>query len=310
MLSLYVDENINNIINDWLGFLLGQRRYSPKTIDAYRHDFTVFVKFLAGHFAQTINQKILMELRPADFRSYLSSLRNADTPLDSASINRAMAAVRSFYKYCDKKLELSNPQIALVRGPKNKPRAPRPLSQNQAQDLIFTAPDLAKADWIAKRDTAILSLLYGCGLRIAECLALKLSDVQDAQYLRILGKGNKERIVPLLEKIRHEIDEYIAACPYKIAADGFLFLGEKGQVLNPRIVQRLMQTLRGALALPSTATPHAMRHSFATHLLENGGDLRSIQELLGHASLKTTQKYAAIDSAMIMQTYAKAHQRG
>ena len=310
MLSLYVDENINNIINNWLGFLLGQRRYSPKTIDAYRHDFTVFARFLAGHFAQTVTQKILMELKPADFRSYLSSLRNADTPLDNASINRAMAAVRSFYKYCDKKLELSNPQIALVRGPKNKPRAPRPLSQNQAQDLIFTAPELAKNDWIAKRDTAILSLLYGCGLRIAECLALKLSDVQDAQYLRILGKGNKERIVPLLEKIRLEIDKYIAACPYKIAADGFLFLGEKGEVLNPRIVQRLMQTLRGALALPSTATPHAMRHSFATHLLENGGDLRSIQELLGHASLKTTQKYAAIDSVMMLQTYAKAHPRG
>ena len=310
MLSLYVDENINNIINNWLGFLLGQRRYSPKTIDAYRHDFTVFARFLAGHFAQTVTQKILMELKPADFRSYLSSLRNADTPLDNASINRAMAAVRSFYKYCDKKLELSNPQIALVRGPKNKPRAPRPLSQNQAQDLIFTAPELAKNDWIAKRDTAILSLLYGCGLRISECLALKLSDVQDAQYLRILGKGNKERIVPLLEKIRLEIDKYIAACPYKIAVDGFLFLGEKGEVLNPRIVQRLMQTLRGALALPSTATPHAMRHSFATHLLENGGDLRSIQELLGHASLKTTQKYAAIDSAMMLQTYAKAHPRG
>ena len=309
MLSLFVDNEVEKIVNDWLTYLAAIRRYSEKTLIAYRHDFEIFVKFIAKHHSQKVNLKLLMALLPADVRAYLANLR-AEYGLENTSVNRSMAAVRSFFKFCDHKLGLSNPQIALVRGPKPKPRAPRPLSSKQAFELIDTINVIdVNKDWVAKRDTAIISLLYGCGLRISECLGLKLNDFE-GDFLKITGKGNKQRIVPLLHNLKAVVDEYTKACPYKISNDSALFLGEKGKELNPRIIQRLMQSLRGALALPASATPHAMRHSFATHILENGGDLRSIQELLGHASLKTTQKYTAIDAKMMLESYSKAHPRG
>ena len=309
MFSPVIDEHTNVIIGNWLEYLLAQKRYSEKTIRAYSHDFRVFAEFIAKHLSQQIGIRNLMDLKPSDFRAYLAALRGGDSPLDNASINRAMAAVRSFYKYCDNKLGENNPQIALIRGPKMKPRAPGPITQNQASEVLDNTILFSQTEWVNKRNQAIIALLYGCGLRISECLSLKYSDFDETPYLRILGKGGKTRIVPLIDNVRNLVDEYIKVCPYELSKNDALFLGEKGKPLNPRIIQRLMENLRGAMALPETTTPHAMRHSFATHLLENGGDLRSIQELLGHSSLKTTQKYAAIDNNILVNTYSKAHPR-
>jgi integrase/recombinase XerC len=214
--------------------------------------------------------------------------------------------VRSFYRYLNRTGKASNAAIGTVRTPKLPQAVPRPISADDASALIDAAPAQARVDWIGKRDRALFTLLYGCGLRIAEALALIRRDAPTGDTLVVTGKGRKQRMVPVLPEVRAAIVDYLVACPF---TGGALFVGARGDRLQPGVAQRAMRNLRRALGLPETATPHALRHSFATHLLEGGGDLRSIQELLGHASLSTTQRYTKIEAEKMLAAYEAAHPR-
>jgi integrase/recombinase XerC len=230
-----------------------------------------------------------------------------------SSTARAMAAVRGFFRYLDRRHELHNPTLAAMRTPRFSRPLPRPLSPVQARDLTESAEEAREEPWVGKRDAALLLLLYGAGLRIGEALGLNRRDVggdpAGLKGLRVLGKGSKERIVPILPLVGAALADYLAACPLSIPPDAPLFLGVRGGRLQASVVQRQVRALRATLGLPETATPHALRHSFATHLLGGGADLRAIQELLGHASLSTTQGYTAVDGVRLAQLYAKAHPR-
>ncbi|KAF0184787.1 MAG: integrase/recombinase XerC [Hyphomonadaceae bacterium] len=302
-----LNADISKIQNDWLEFLSKIRRYSSNTVSAYASDFEYFLDFLHKHNSGEFSKQDLLEVRASDIRAFLAFSRGDERGLCNASISRSLAAIRSFYKYCDRNLGIACPQIALIRGPKLVALAPRPLARENAVKLVETVSVLSDENWLGHRDEAVFMLLYGCGLRISECLALKLDDVIGKNELRIVGKGNKTRLVPMLDIIHKKIIKYVQECPHEIK--GTVFLGEKGGPLSPRIVQRQIEKMRGALGLNSNATPHALRHSFATHLLASGCDLRSIQELLGHASLSTTQKYLEVDEAHLLAVFHQAHPR-
>ena len=235
----------------------------------------------------------------------------ADHPLAARSISQTLSAIRAFHGFLDRRCATPAPQLALVRGPRIKPSLPRPVSEDQARGLLQeTDADPDAAAWEAARDRAVLTLLYGCGLRISEGLSLVRSDAPLPQALRITGKGGKTRLAPVLPAVREAVDGYLAVQPFPLAPADALFRARRGGPLTPRHVQAMVQRLRGRLGLPASATPHALRHSFATHLLGAGADLRSIQELLGHASLSTTQKYTAVDAARLLEAYSAAHPRG
>ena len=229
-----------------------------------------------------------------------------------SSVARSLAALRNFYRYLDRQHGLHNPAIKALRTPRQEQRLPRPLSSDQANDLVNSAPASSREDWIGKRDTALLLLLYGAGLRIGEALSLNRGMIGDPARLRqltVTGKGRKQRLVPILPIIAAAISDYVAACPFRLAETSPLFVGLRGKRLQPALLRRNVQNLRRILGLPESATPHALRHSFATHLLTDGADLRTIQELLGHASLSTTQGYTSLDSARLMRLYQSAHPR-
>jgi integrase/recombinase XerC len=251
-------------------------------------------------------------LRTADFRAWLAARHGAE--LARSSTARAMAAVRSLFSYLDRRHDLHNPALKAMRTPRFHRALPRPLTAPQAQAVALSAGDVAREPWTGKRDTALLLLLYGAGLRIGEALALRRSDLgadpRQLRALRVLGKGGKERLVPVLPVIGEALAAYLAACPWPLEAASPLFLGSRGRGLRATVVQKQVRVLRGLLGLPETATPHALRHSFATHLLADGADLRVIQELLGHASLSTTQGYTAVDTERLARLYATAHPRG
>lgn len=303
------DDQLIQLVEKWRDYMLFERKFSKKTIDAYLSDAWSFFDFIQSHIGENLTPKTCMKLKAQDFRAYLSSRRQNDKALCNASIGRNLAAIRAFFDFCDKKHGLFNREIILIKGPKIKPRAPRPISEIQAIDLINKVHEFRNSEWVCHRDEAILVLLYGCGLRIFECLSLKLKDFKGQDALRIIGKGKKERIVPLLEIIKEKINKYINSCPYELSSDCALFLGEKGKALNAREIQKLMEKMRTGLGLMKDATPHALRHSYASHLLAQGCDLRSIQELMGHASLSTTQKYTKIDPALILSSFNSAHPR-
>ena len=296
-------------IDAWLGYLGDERRMSPKTIEAYRRDVLQFLDFLADHLGGAPSLKELAGLTPADVRAFMASRRAKG--IGSRSLMRALAGTRAFARFLERNGKGKVAALAAVRAPKIAKTLPRPLSPNAAKRLAD--PDLPAGDghepWIHARDAAVLALLYGGGLRISEALGLTRADVGKGDSLRVTGKGRKQRIVPLLPQVQKLIADYVALCPYDLADDGPLFVGEKGGALSPRVVQLAMARLRGALGLPETATPHALRHSFATHLLARGGDLRSIQELLGHASLSTTQIYTEVDAERLIEAYRSAHPR-
>lgn len=306
--AIIPDDVVTNL-HKWLEYLTHEKKYSLKTIDAYRGDFIEYLKFLQTSLAGELNFPNLINIKPSDIRAFLSDARQGNRALSNASINRSLASIRSFYNYCDKKLGLASNGIALVKGPKLKPRLPRPLNEESAIKLLDVLNDNStKPDWIVLRNEAVFSLMYGCGLRVFEVLSISKQMI-NTDSIRIIGKGNKTRIVPLFPELQTNIDKYIAVCPFIISNNTPIFFGEKGKTLGAREVQRIMEIMRGALSLPKTATPHALRHSFATHLLQNGADLRSIQELLGHASLSTTQKYADIDASHLINSFALAHPR-
>ncbi len=294
----------------WLDHLANERRVSPRTIEAYLGAVQPYLFFLEQHRGETLSLAATGTITPAEIRAYLAHRRSGDHPLSARSVSQALSAIRSYHGFLDRRLSTPNPALTLVRGPRVKPGAPRPVSEDNARGLIEeAAQDPDRAEWEALRDEAVLTLLWGCGLRISEALSVKRSDAPLGDSLRILGKGSKTRIVPVLPAVREAVDAYLAAVPFALAPDETLFRAPRGGPLSPRHVQARMQTLRSRLGLSDRATPHALRHSFATHLLGAGADLRSIQELLGHASLSTTQKYTAVDAEALLGAYAKAHPR-
>ena len=299
---------ITPLLNKWQDHLISEKRVSKHTHDAYMRDVARFLSFIVEYLGKSPTKNDLEGLKPADFRSYLAARRRDG--LTPASMARAFSAVRAFYKFMRRSGILVNDAINAVSSPKLKKRLPRPISEEAAKRTINEVGDFAADaahDWIAQRDIAVLTLLYGCGLRIAEALSLNMGDLDKGDIMTVTGKRNKERLVPLLPAVTEAIDRYINACPKQIDRGDPLFIGVRGKRLNARNVQLAMQKVRQALGLPSTATPHALRHSFATHLLTAGGDLRTIQELLGHADLSTTQHYTEVDTAYLMDVYNNAH---
>jgi integrase/recombinase XerC len=294
----------------WLDHLANERRVSPRTVEAYLGAVSPYLTFLEQHRAEALGVSAMGTITPAEVRAYLAHRRSGDHPLSARSVSQALSAIRGFHGFLDRRLGTPNAALTLVKGPKVVPGAPRPVSEDHARGLIEEASlDPDRDGWEAARDEAVLTLLWGCGLRISEALSLKRSDAPLGEQLRILGKGSKTRIVPVLPVVREAINAYVAALPFALSPDEALFRAPRGGPLSPRHVQARMQILRGRLGLSDRATPHALRHSFATHLLGAGADLRSIQELLGHASLSTTQKYTAVDAEGLLAAYGKAHPR-
>lgn len=294
----------------WLEHLAHERRSSPRTLEAYAAAVSAYLFFLERHRGEAITLSGLGTVTASELRAYLAARRSGDHPLAPRSLSLALSAIRNFHAFLDRRLKAPNPAIALVRGPRIKPAVPRPLTEDQARGLIGeAADDTDKPLWASLRDEAVLTLLWGCGLRISEALSLKRQDAPLPEALRILGKGGKTRLSPVLPAVRAAVDAYLAALPFTLDPGASLFRAARGGPLSPRHVQAIVQNLRGRLGLSDRATPHALRHSFATHLLGAGADLRSIQELLGHASLSTTQRYTAVDAAGLLKAYARAHPR-
>ena len=298
-------------VENWLRHLGAERRFSPKTVEAYQRDVEQFLAFLARHLGGAVTLKSLAALTPADVRAFLAARRAGG--IGSRSLMRSLAGVRGFARYLERNGKGQVGALAAVRTPKIAKTLPRPLSAAAARRVAD--PGLMSGDghepWIHARDAAVLALLYGSGLRISEALGLTRDDFNSGagDAVTVTGKGRKQRMVPVLPQVTKLVADYLALCPFERPGDGPLFVGAKGGPLSARVVQLAMARVRGALGLPETATPHALRHSFATHLLARGGDLRAIQELLGHASLATTQIYTEVDADRLIEAYRSAHPR-
>lgn len=296
------------ILSAFLDHISRERRLAANTVEAYGHDLRSFFDFLEDHLGEPVAIKAFRHLHASDIRAFLAKRRREG--LSDTSVARVLSAIKTFYHWLDDHHGMENPEIAFLKGPKRQARLPRPVSVAAARDMIETVEASGVEPWVAARDAAVLTLLYGAGLRISEALDLNGDMVPAPERLRIVGKGGKVRLVPLIPAVRRAIDEYARLCPYRLTGDTPLFYGVRGKRLQPAIVQRGVQVLRGALGLPETATPHALRHAFATHLLSAGADLRAIQTLLGHASLSTTQVYTGVDSERLRAVHAGAHPRG
>ncbi len=300
--------DLSAAISDWQSWLEHERRASRHTLLGYGRDLAGFLDFLREHLGALPSLASLEALGPADFRAYHPA--RAQDGIERSSSARALSTLRGFFRFLDRRGLAKNAALAAVRTPKLPKSVPKPLSAEDAGLALTRIVELAEAPWIGKRDLAILTLLYGCGLRLSEALGLTRAEApMKPGMLSITGKGRKTRLVPVLPAVREAIAGYLALCPHPLPAQGPLFVGVRGGPLNPRLVQRQMQRPRTLLGLAETATPHALRHSFATHLLAGGGDLRSIQELLGHASLSTTQRYTAVDAERLLSVYERAHPR-
>jgi integrase/recombinase XerC len=300
-------DDLRAAIGLWAGWLVGERRASAHTVAAYSRDLAFFLDFLTKHLGELPSLAAINELRPADFRAYLA--HRTQDQLQRSSLARAISVLREFVRFLQRRGLASTTALAVLRSPKLPQSVPKPLTIDDATSSVTAASDLATSDWQGKRDTAILALLYGCGLRLSEALGLSRAEAPLGEILAITGKGGKQRLLPVLPAVREAVADYLGACPRLLTAEGPLFVGARGGPLNPRLVQRQMASLRGFLGLPETATPHALRHSFATHLLGAGGDLRAIQELLGHASLSTTQRYTSVETERLLAIYEAAHPR-
>lgn len=292
----------------WLSSLAGERRLADNTLEAYERDTRQFLTFMTGYLGNPTSIGNVSDLRPIDLRAFLASRRKEGA--GARSLGRHLAGLRSFLRYLEKKGMVNAAGATAMRAPKQPKSLPKPLTDRQALKITTVNAQLSEEPWIAARNAAVLALLYGCGLRISEALGLTGADLSHGvRSLRVTGKGNKMRLVPLLPVVLEAVATYRKLCPYHIEDDEPLFLGARGGTLQPAIIQREMQKLRGAFGLPENATPHALRHSFATHLLAGGGDLRTIQELLGHASLSTTQIYTGVDTARLLEIYDNSHPR-
>lgn len=296
------------LMNEWLTHVTAIRGQSEKTVEAYRHDVSGFLGFLSIHIGGDLGVKALGEISIRDMRAWMAHERKRG--MTARSLARSLSAVKSYFRWLSEVQNIPVTSVLATRSPKFKAGLPRPVAKIDAKALIESAELQTLDPWVGARDTAVLTLLYGCGLRISEALNLTYGQVPLPEVLKIRGKGGKERIVPVIPVARASVDEYLRLCPHVHQEDSPLFLGVRGKKLNQRHIQKVVEQTRMQLGLPSSATPHALRHSFATHLLEAGGDLRAIQELLGHASLSTTQAYTAVDQVRLMEVYKKAHPKG
>ena len=296
-------------VERWRRHIGGERRLAAKSVEAYSRDVEQFLAFLTMHFGGPPKLADLADVRTADLRAFMASRR--DGGVGSRTLARGLAGIRSLIGFLEREGRANGAAFRAIRAPRQARSLPKPLQPNAALRVVSVEESLDEEPWIAARNAAILALLYGSGLRISEALSLTRAEAPRGpnDALRITGKGGKQRIVPVLPAVAASIVSYLKLCPYSPGPNAALFLGARGDRLNPRIVQRAMEKLRSALSLPASATPHALRHSFATHLLSSGGDLRTIQELLGHASLSTTQIYTEVDTARLMDAYDKAHPR-
>ncbi|UWF58736.1 tyrosine recombinase XerC [Brucella sp. 2716] len=294
---------------EWLKSLKTMRRLSDNTLIAYERDTRQFLQFLTGHLGEPPSLKEIGNLRIADLRSFLANRRNDGA--GARTLGRGLAGVRSLLRHLEKRGLVNAAGASAMRAPRQPKSLPKPLTADDARRVVSADGQMAEEPWIAARNAAVLTLLYGCGLRISEALGLSGDALTDpsARSMTITGKGSKTRLVPLLPAVHKAVAQYRALCPFDLSAGQPLFRGAKGGPLHAAIIQREMQKLRAGLGLPDSATPHALRHSFATHLLGRGGDLRTIQELLGHASLSTTQVYTGVDTQRLLEVYDKAHPR-
>ncbi|MEM7472010.1 MAG: tyrosine recombinase XerC [Pseudomonadota bacterium] len=305
--AVLISPAARDALENWLAHIAALRAASENTIEAYRHDVLGFIAFISQHFGDQTGLKPLQKVRNTDMRAWMAHERGRGVA--ARSLARQLSAVKSFYRWFAERDGFEPTAVLATRAPKFQKKLPRPLAQDAAIAMIETVELQSSKDWVSARDVAVVTLLYGCGLRISEALSLKGRDAPLPEVLRITGKGNKERVVPVLAAARQAVERYRLSQPFELEPDAPLFRGVRGGALSPRLIAKVMENARHQLGLPATATPHAMRHSFATHLLEAGGDLRAIQELLGHASLSTTQAYTAVDTARLMEVYDKAHPR-
>jgi integrase/recombinase XerC len=294
------------LVAQWAGHLAHDRRRSAHTVRAYVGTAHRLIKFLGQYRGEIIETKALTELSPADLRAFLAARRNSG--LGAASAARELSGVRAFLNYAAEQQGMA-PQVPRTRAPRRPKTLPRPAAPDEAVALAEDAGAFASEQWIGARDLAILLLLYGSGLRVSEALSLTARDLPVGETIRVTGKRSKTRIVPVVKAVREAIGDYLRSCPYPIAGDEPLFLGARGGPLSADLVRRAVRAARVRLGLPDTLTPHALRHSFATHLLARGADLRSLQELLGHASLSSTQIYTKVDAAHLLDVYRHAHPR-
>jgi integrase/recombinase XerC len=298
-------------VSAWLTRLKGERQMSDHTIEAYGRDVRQYLAFLAERFGAPPSTADFTDCAPADLRAFLARRRSRG--IEGRSLQRALSALRSLARHIAREGGETASALGAIRAPKAARRLPRPLSAPDARAVATTAPreGEAREPWILARDAAVLALCYGAGLRISEALSIRRADapVGAVEAITVVGKGKKTRSAPVIAPVRKAVEDYLSLCPYALKPAGPLFVGAKGGPLSPRIVQLAMERMRGALGLPDSATPHALRHSFATHLLARGGDLRTIQELLGHASLSTTQVYTGVDGARLLDAYRSAHPR-
>jgi len=298
---------LNQRLLEWRSWLADERRLSAHTLDGYGRDVAAFLGFLTDHLGKVPDLSDLEALAPADIRAYLAKRHGEG--LAKSSQARGLSALKSLFGFLDRRGILHNPVLTVVRAPRLPKTLPKALAADEALETLSAAALIQSQPWMAARDTALFTLLYGGGLRLGEALSLRRGQAPCGRSMMITGKGNKQRLVPLLPAVVEAVQDYLGQCPYALSADDPLFVGARGGPLNPGVVQRQMRRLRALLGLPDSATPHALRHSFATHLLANGGDLRTIQELLGHASLSTTQRYTAVDADALAAVYGKAHPR-
>ncbi|MGL5137487.1 MAG: tyrosine recombinase XerC [Beijerinckiaceae bacterium] len=307
---MLIRPDVTDAIDSWLRHLAGERRLAAGSIEAYARDARQFMAFLATYRGGAPDLAGIAALKPMDIRAFMAERRRAG--VESRTLMRQLAALRSFFRHLERRGLASAAAFSAVRSPRIAKGLPKPLPPEAARAMVDVEIRAGedRPDWVLARDAAVLALLYGAGLRIGEALSLKRKEAPGGRdMISVIGKGQKTRGVPILPQVSRLIDVYVKACPYPLPADGPLFVGQKGGPLSPRIIQLAVERLRGALGLPDSATPHALRHSFATHLLARGGDLRTIQELLGHASLSTTQIYTAVDMNRLMASYRAAHPR-
>lgn len=291
--------------NNWLNYLSNIKKLSQNSVVSYKNDLSKFFIFFQNYIEKNIGLKEIESIKISEFRSFLTYRRNSE--ISSNSIARNISALKSFFRFLIKNNKIKESSVFNLKSPKLKKSLPRPINVDLAIQVIKQAEEIEDEKWIGLRNKAILILLYGCGLRISEALSLNYDDVQNEDHILIKGKGEKERIVPMMPYIKKGIENYLEACPKEIISGEALFIGKRFSRLSPRIIQYALEKIRTALSLPETATPHALRHSFATHLLDSGGDLRTIQELLGHSSLSTTQKYTKVETSKLLDIYKKSH---
>ncbi|MBE6452526.1 MAG: tyrosine recombinase XerC [Alphaproteobacteria bacterium] len=298
-------EEVKELITRWQNWLRDERRYSIHTLDAYSRDLAIFFNFLNSYINKIPSLTSLQKADVRTFRAFLS--HRTSKYIEKSSTARELSSLKSFYTWLSVNKIIDNTALTIISSPKQDKHLPRAIDIDDAFNILDIAQDFSKSEWQGLRDVAILTILYGCGLRISEALSLNFGDINHNNFLKIKGKGNKERLVPILPVIREKINAYLMACPYNIKNEEPLFLGARGERISPRIIQRTLEKTRKYLGLPDTLTPHALRHSFATHLLANGTDLRTLQELLGHASLSTTQRYTDVQIETLKKEYQQAH---